>query len=82
MMTTSKVNPFLTLACFGAACIAQGLATGQIADRRWTAEDVVRELGVSLTTQWRWRKEGKLGFIRYGSRFYYTSLHLREAGLL
>jgi hypothetical protein len=80
MSDVEKNKQFLL--CFAMLVIEQSFTTGQIAERRWTANDVARELGMSVTTQWRWRKEGLLNFVKVGPKFYYKTSHLLEAGLL
>ncbi len=80
MSDVEKNKQFLL--CFAVLVIEQSVTTGQIAERRWTANDVARELGMSITTQWRWRKEGLLSFVQVGPKFYYKTSHLLDAGLL
>jgi len=81
-MHANKVNPILWLAAFGAVVAARAVATGQIAERRWSRKEVAEELGLSLVSQWEWVQKKKLECVRVGTRLYYTSAQLREAGLL
>lgn len=81
-MHTTKVNPILSLAAFGAIVASQALRIGQIAERRWTAQEVADELGLSRVSQWEWRRDGKLDCLHVGTRIYYTTSQLQEAGLL
>lgn len=80
-MQAAKVNPILQFACFGVLVTYGAVASGQIAERRWTVKEV-ESLGISRTTQWDWRQSGKLRFISVGCRIYYTASQLKEAGLL
>lgn len=75
-------NPLIFLACLGASLAQQAVIGGQITERRWTQQEVANELSLSITSQWEWRKAGKLNITHYGVKTYYTRQQLREAGLL